>query len=162
MLNKLKNNSGFTIVELLIVIVVIAILAAISIVAYNGVQTRGQNASADSIANQIAKKAEAYFTVNGSYPTTAANFNSTTSTESNLGSLKVTVATNLAPTAPTAATNFNNIASAYTQFTSGSRVIYNGSANGYVVTYKKDSGVATRSNGTAPSGTYAFGTNENL
>lgn len=31
------SRSGFTIVELLIVIVVIAILAAISIVAYNGI-----------------------------------------------------------------------------------------------------------------------------
>ena len=34
------RNKGFTIVELLIVIVVIAILAAISVVAYNGVQQR--------------------------------------------------------------------------------------------------------------------------
>ena len=33
---------GFTIVELLIVIVVIAILAAITIVAYNGIQERAQ------------------------------------------------------------------------------------------------------------------------
>ena len=32
-----KTSSGFTIVELLIVIVVIAILAAITIVAYNGI-----------------------------------------------------------------------------------------------------------------------------
>ena len=35
----LKPNSGFTIVELLIVIVIIGILAAIVIVAYNGIQT---------------------------------------------------------------------------------------------------------------------------
>jgi len=38
----MKNRSGFTIVELLIVIVVIAILAAISIVAYNGIQDRAR------------------------------------------------------------------------------------------------------------------------
>ena len=37
------RNKGFTIVELLIVIVVIGILAAITIVAYNGIQTRAQD-----------------------------------------------------------------------------------------------------------------------
>lgn len=37
-----KKNPGFTIVELLIVIVVIAILAAISLVTYNGIQTRAK------------------------------------------------------------------------------------------------------------------------
>ena len=35
-----KSTRGFTIVELLIVIVVIAILAAISMVAYTGIQNR--------------------------------------------------------------------------------------------------------------------------
>lgn len=39
-----RKQNGFTIVELLIVIVVIGILAAIVIVAFNGVQTRAQNA----------------------------------------------------------------------------------------------------------------------
>jgi prepilin-type N-terminal cleavage/methylation domain-containing protein len=43
-----KNVSGFTIVELLIVIVVIAILAAITVVAYNGIQTRANNSKIDS------------------------------------------------------------------------------------------------------------------
>jgi prepilin-type N-terminal cleavage/methylation domain-containing protein len=43
-----KNKNGFTIVELLIVIVVIAILAAITVVAYNGIQDRAKNSKRDS------------------------------------------------------------------------------------------------------------------
>jgi prepilin-type N-terminal cleavage/methylation domain-containing protein len=43
-----KKQTGFTIVELLIVVVVIAILAAITIVAYNGIQTQAQAAKQKS------------------------------------------------------------------------------------------------------------------
>jgi len=53
---KHKQDSGFTIVELLIVIVVIAILAAISVVAYNGIQNRAKASSLSSSLNQAAKK----------------------------------------------------------------------------------------------------------
>lgn len=45
---KHKQYAGFTIVELLIVIVVISILAAITVVAYNGIQARAKAASRDS------------------------------------------------------------------------------------------------------------------
>lgn len=70
MLSSIKSNErGFTIVELLIVIVVIAILAAISIVAYNGIQNRAKTSAGQQLASQIAKKAEAYNTLNGQYPT---------------------------------------------------------------------------------------------
>lgn len=37
--SRKSNSDGFTIVELLIAIVIIGILAAISVVAYNGIQT---------------------------------------------------------------------------------------------------------------------------
>jgi len=51
----IERNKGFTIVELLIVIVAIAILAAISVVAYNGMQQRAQNSARISAATSIAK-----------------------------------------------------------------------------------------------------------
>ena len=63
-----KNNSAFTIVELLIVIVVIAILAAISIVAYTGIQQRATNTAIINTANQTLKMVQAYATENDSYP----------------------------------------------------------------------------------------------
>lgn len=50
-----KSISGFTIVELLIVIVVIAILAAISVVAYNGIQTRARDAARDTALSTLKK-----------------------------------------------------------------------------------------------------------
>lgn len=45
---KRGRPHGFTIVELLVVIVVIAVLAAVTIVAYNGIQTRAQNSKMSS------------------------------------------------------------------------------------------------------------------
>lgn len=60
---------GFTIVELLIVIVVIAILAAITIVAYNGIQTRANNTQTVDAVKQFVKAYHAYALDNGDYPT---------------------------------------------------------------------------------------------
>jgi len=50
-----KKNQAFTIVELLIVIVVIGILAAITIVAFNGVQERARMAAAQAFATQLRR-----------------------------------------------------------------------------------------------------------
>lgn len=51
----LKKQNGFTIVELLIVIVIIGILAAITVVAYNGIQQRAKNQQASSDLANLAK-----------------------------------------------------------------------------------------------------------
>lgn len=50
------KKQGFTIVELLIVIVVIGILAAISAVAYTGIGKRADDSARESTSNQIEKK----------------------------------------------------------------------------------------------------------
>lgn len=69
MQTKQKQQKGFTIVELLIVIVVIAILAAITIVAFNGIQDRARVAATTSEASQVAKKLKLYRVENGAFPT---------------------------------------------------------------------------------------------
>jgi type II secretion system protein G len=63
-----KTSSGFTIVELLIVIVVIGILATITIVAYNGIQQRGRDAQRAQDIKSIAKALEIYKVQTGDYP----------------------------------------------------------------------------------------------
>lgn len=77
-IKKMKDEKGFTLVELLIVIVVIAILAAIVIVAYNGIQNRAKTTKAQTNANAVQKIAEAYNADNNVYPGTIANFSSGT------------------------------------------------------------------------------------
>ena len=54
-----RKQTGFTIVELLIVVVVIAILAAITIVSYNGITERSRMSVAQSFAGQIQRGPEA-------------------------------------------------------------------------------------------------------
>ena len=68
----MKSKSGFTIVELLIVIVIIAILAAISIVAYNGIQERARASAVSSALNQATSKLKLYQVDNADqYPAAA-------------------------------------------------------------------------------------------
>jgi prepilin-type N-terminal cleavage/methylation domain-containing protein len=68
-----KSKSGFTIVELLIVIVVIAILAAISVVAYTGIQQRAGNAQRIAAAREWVEAIKQYIAANQSYPTSLAS-----------------------------------------------------------------------------------------
>ncbi len=67
-----QKQTGFTIVELLIVIVVIGILAAISIVAFNGVQGRANDSAIRNDLVNMAKKFEIYKADYGVYPAGAA------------------------------------------------------------------------------------------
>lgn len=72
MVQAKRAQQGFTIVELLIVIVIIGILAAITIVAYNGVQQRARASAASSALSSVRKKLELYKVDNGGYPLTGS------------------------------------------------------------------------------------------
>lgn len=67
-----QKQKGFTIVELLIVIVVIAILAAVTIVAFSGISNRAKESSVQSDVANAVKKLETLKvqSSNGQYPAT--------------------------------------------------------------------------------------------
>lgn len=63
-----KNQSGFTIIELLIVIAVIAILALITINQYQGVQAKARDTKRITDISNIKDKLEEYYNENSGYP----------------------------------------------------------------------------------------------
>lgn len=128
------KNKGFTLVELLIVIVVIAILAAITIIAYNGIQQRAHTSGQKTAASTLHKKVEAYYAINNAYPTYS--------------------------TTPGNITNaLNNIKDSSL---AGSGISLNGNnltgapANDSIVDLKLCAAVASMTNGTVPTGFAIF------
>ncbi len=81
---------GFTIVELLVVIVVIGILAAITIVSYTGISQKAVAASIQYDLDNAAKQLKLYYTLYESYPTALdANYCPTAPTVDNTYCLKL-------------------------------------------------------------------------
>jgi len=75
-----QNQAGFTIVELLIVIVVIGILAAITIVAFNGVQQRANTAALQSDLTGAYKQLQVAQVTTDSYPTDTSSLKKSSGT----------------------------------------------------------------------------------
>ena len=137
------KSQGFTIVELLIVVVVIAILAAITIVSYTGITNRANAATSQETASNLQKKVETYAADStvGNYPTTlsaltaagnswttpvmwtttpSVNATPSTSTAPNQVQYLVCARNTAATTAPTAA----NVLSGTSTAVTGARIAY--------------------------------------
>ena len=80
-MSKLKTSLtpslklGFTIVELLVVIVVIGILAVITVVSYTGISSRAIAISLTSDLDNTSKQLKLDQVINSAYPTTLASAN---------------------------------------------------------------------------------------
>lgn len=88
MISFKKLRSGFTIVELLIVIVVIGILAALVVVTYNGIQQKARDTERKTDLGALYSKLEEYQAENAKYPT-LANLNDSTWVDDNMAGLDV-------------------------------------------------------------------------
>lgn len=86
MISLKRKQSGFTIVELLIVIVVIGILAALVITTFSGVQRRARNTERETDVKAIHGQVEAYYAQNGFYPS-LSNLQTDSWVQSNLQGL---------------------------------------------------------------------------
>jgi general secretion pathway protein G len=81
-----SKERGFTIVELLIVIVVIGILAALVITTFTGIQQKARNTERETDIKALHSQIEAYYAQNTKYPT-LANMNDSTWRGSNMKGL---------------------------------------------------------------------------
>lgn len=81
-----RKQQGFTIVELLIVIVVIGILAALVVTTFTGIQQKARDTERQTDIKAIHGQLEAYYAQNGAYPA-MADVNDTTWRSTNMKGL---------------------------------------------------------------------------
>ncbi len=70
---KIKAEKGFTLIEIMVVIAIVAILAAIAIPQFAAYRTKSYNAALKSDAHALANIQEAYFTEHGTYASTTGS-----------------------------------------------------------------------------------------
>ncbi len=81
-----RKQQGFTIVELLIVIIVIGILAALVITTFTGIQQKARDSERRTDINALVTPVEAYYAQNSKYPT-LADFNNSSWRATNMKGL---------------------------------------------------------------------------
>ena len=106
-----QRTYAFTIVELLIVIVVIAILATISVVTYTGIQQRAVNTKTEQAVAEWVKILSTYKAMKGQYPNTSACLGTLGSYDGALGCRRDTAATAIIGETPAFYSEINSVTS---------------------------------------------------
>ena len=70
---RLRNNLGFSLIELMIVVAIVAVLAAVAIPAYMGYLRRSYISEATSAISAIKSAEESYFSIQSCYINTVAH-----------------------------------------------------------------------------------------
>jgi len=70
---NLRNRKGFTLIELIVVIVIVGILAAILIPRFSGFTDKAQSTQATVYAKQVATAIDSYYAEKNAWPTEGAN-----------------------------------------------------------------------------------------
>ena len=96
---KIKKSSGFTLIELMIVVTVIAIIGAIALPGYRNYVIKASRSEAKSALTTAAAYEEQYFSSNKTYTTNLADLSLTALTESGKYSLSVDAPTATCPIA---------------------------------------------------------------
>jgi type II secretion system protein G len=73
MRRHLRNSKGFTLIELMIVVVIIGILAALAIPRFTQASARAKEKEADGILKQVYTLENAYYANNGAWATSDAD-----------------------------------------------------------------------------------------
>lgn len=139
MISLKRKQSGFTIVELLIVIVVIGILAAIVITTFTGVQKKGRDADRKSDINAIDSQVEVYFAENAKYPS-LTDMNTASFRSANLKGLSDDALTDPKGSGPTLVGAAASNAYAYITTPSGCDNGTGGDCTGFTLTATLESG----------------------
>ena len=75
MRERLNKEEGFTLIELMVVVLIIAVLVAIAIPSFLGFRNRAEDRSAQADLRNALLAEKAYWTDEGEYTVTAANLN---------------------------------------------------------------------------------------
>jgi prepilin-type N-terminal cleavage/methylation domain-containing protein len=63
-----KSDEGFTLIEMLIVIIILGVLAAVVVFSVRGINDRGQNSACKASKTALSTGLEAFFAKTGDYP----------------------------------------------------------------------------------------------